>query len=137
MTRKTDIKYEGRRGKTFIAKITLEDGTKFSFEARYDIDEYGSDWDITFEGRAGLVKPTDAGIETTTALQLFAALGVVFKEFVKREKPAKFSFSAGDKSRIKLYDTASKRIARQLKYKVIRKDQTYKDFSGVVWEFTK
>ncbi len=140
MKRKTDIKYEGSRGSKFTANITLEDGTKFLFTALENSNIHTattSDWIVQFEGSAGFGKPIGAGVETTTAIQLFAALGVVFKEFVKREKPSKITFIALTKSRIKLYDTASKRIAKQLKYKVTRKTHEYKDTTGVAWEFTK
>jgi hypothetical protein len=69
-------------------------------------------WDITFEDITGKMDKVDKGKDI--ALNLFAALEQVFKEFIKMKKPLIFHWmaDADEKSRVRLYDLLTRKIAK-------------------------
>lgn len=119
--------------KNYLVKITLEGGELFTFEAAEQDDKYAKTWTIAFEDSSGSlhVSPKDKGV----ALQLFAALEMVFINFIKKYKPDDFEFSgySHEKSKIKLYGTVAKKIAKRAKY--FMQSQTAGD--QTLWIFNK
>jgi hypothetical protein len=157
MKASTQITYYKNTSKLFAARIHLEGGRFFIFEAEkineYEFDkEYGDGmpeelvfdedgnyfgnrsiiWDIVFTDEEGDIeqKQTDRRV----ALQLFAALQEVFKEFIKRKNPKLFCMAAAnyEPSRVKLYKTIVKKIKG---YSVSTKN--YKDYGFLIWFFKK
>jgi len=55
---------------------------------------------------------------TKGALQVFSGVATSLKLMIKKEKPMAFYFSAKEPSRIKLYNTFSKMIAKKFPYTV-------------------
>jgi len=90
------------------------DGFEVSFILLRVGDEYGSSFGIT-----------DTGDE----FRVFATIAKIMDVFIKQYNPTAFTFSAKEKSREKLYDVLSKRIAREYKYSLETfrpmKDQNY------------
>ncbi len=78
---------------------------------RFNIDAPAI-WNITFEDTAARMDQVPKGKQV--ALNLFAALEMVFKEFINRKDPLVFQFDAdiAEPSRVKLYNTLAKRIQK-------------------------
>lgn len=108
MSANTKIKYTSS-SRSFNAGITLESGAYFLF--RGDIITKGQ-WYIYFEDEKGTMSkaPKERGV----ALQLFAALQEVLKNFIKTKKPMRFEFKGmpGEASREKLYNTIALRMPK-------------------------
>jgi hypothetical protein len=131
MKKGTKIDVKKKRGFHYNAKIDLEDGTQWFFNAVNNMGE--GDWDISFWAAelAGEQKVKD---KHKVGLQLFAAVEKLTKDFLKWEKPEQFRFSATGVSRIKLYNTLAKRILKETPYK---KGQSMRLLQGNNWSFIK
>jgi hypothetical protein len=98
--------------------ISLEDGLIFKFKAHY----FRSDdmWEIVFEDEEK--RTYQIGKRKGAALELFAALENVLKNFILKTLPNKFRFTADveEKSRVKLYDLIAKKIEKTQGFKYTR-----------------
>lgn len=103
------------KNETFGARITLEDGELFRFEANIYNEDF---WDVTFEDQHSKTSQQPKGMNV--ALELFAALEKVFTDFMKKANPDEIQFSAAnyEKSRVKLYHLISKKIAKKGNFQV-------------------
>ena len=90
--------------------IILEDGLKFKFIGSYF--KTAELWYVVFEDEEK--RQHKANKRKGAALELFAALEKVFKQFIENTLPNKFRFMADidEKSRIRLYDILSKKIEK-------------------------
>ncbi len=126
----TKIKYAKKKGKYFNAKITLESGDEWVFNAENSFDD--DEWDIAFysphSASAGI-----KGDPNKVGLQTFAAIELIFKKFMKAEDPEEFHFTGGEMHK-KLYSTLAKRILKTGKYK---KGEAPKLLIGNKWSFVK
>ena len=91
--------------------ITLEDGLSFKFDALYF--RTAEVWEVTFEDAQGNRYQSEK--RKGAAIELFAALEKVFNDFIAKTLPNKFRFTADidEKSRVKLYNTLAKKIAKK------------------------
>lgn len=82
-------------------------------------------WQVDFEDERGQmgIEPKEKGV----SLRLFAALGEVMRNFVKKKKPDGFKFYANEYSRQQLYNTLAKKITKQSNY-VLEKGSKGKTF---------
>ena len=110
--------------------IILEDGLKFIFSCFYF--RIADIWEVAFEDeearRYTITKRKGA------ALELFAALEKVFKQFIEKTLPNKFRFTADieEKSRVKLYDLLAKKIEKMgMGYKYTKKQSS----SSTIYNF--
>lgn len=74
-------------------------------------------WIIDFEA---LTKSGKGGfdiINVGNQFTVFATVGAIMKEFIKSKKPEYFSFSAKEKSRVRLYKIFAIRMAKEFNYK--------------------
>jgi hypothetical protein len=103
------------KNETYRARITLEDGTLFKFEA----DIYNEDfWDVNFQDEKGRISIQPKG--KNVAIELFAALEKVFTDFISKAKPDEIQFSSSnyEKSRVKLYHMVAKKIAKKGNFQI-------------------
>lgn len=127
---RTKIDVKKKRGFHYNAKIQLEDGTQWFFNAVNNMGE--GDWDISFW--ASELADTEVEDKHKAGIQLFAAVENLTKEFLKYEKPEQFRFSATGVSRIKLYNTLAKKIIKGGEYK---KGQYQRMLQGNNWSFIR
>jgi hypothetical protein len=82
-------------------------------------------WYVQFFDSAG--RDELVSKDKRVGLNLFAALEVVFKEFIKTYDPLVFTFDAkiADKSRVKLYDLLARKIGKH-GYDVQHKDRKFR-----------
>lgn len=111
MRKKTVISSPKYKEKSMYEQtVTLEDGLQFKFICYYfstaDI------WEVTFEDENEYREK--APKRKGAAVELFAALEKVFKQFLEKALPDRFRFLADidEKSRIKLYDLLAKKISK-------------------------
>lgn len=128
MHKDTKIRFSKKKGERFNAKITLEDGQEYLFQAETYKDE--DDWYIAFEKDRGKL-PT--GDTAKIGLQIFAAVEKIVTSFIIQEKPESFSFTGTGNSRIKLYDLLAKKILKSGKYELDKEDL----LQGVKWSFDR
>jgi hypothetical protein len=109
----TKIEISKRKNKYFDALITLEDGIQWYYEAKL-IDE--NEWDISFYPPEFNKKRPLNKDRGKVALQTFAAVESITKQFIEYQKPDRIEFSASGGSRQKLYDLLATKIAQSGKY---------------------
>lgn len=114
----------------FRAKITTEHGNfiysakQFLSEKNMSLDKTLLDeldiegrhkyiWEISFEDAMG--RHYKVTTERGTALQVFAAVEEITKQFIKKYKPKLVTFSAevGEASRVKLYKLLARKITQK------------------------
>ena len=127
----TKIRKSNKKGLYYNAKIQLEDGTQWFYNAVNSMGE--GDWDISFWA-AELAGEQQVKDKHKAGIQLFAAVENLTKEFLKYEKPEQFRFSATGVSRIKLYNTLAKKIIKSGEYK---KGQSVRMLQGNNWSFVR
>jgi len=112
MKAKTQIDRVKKVGEYYNAEITLSDGTTWLYNAEsYD---RGKTFIIVFYERFD--KPNKLDDKHKVALETFAAVEQLTKEFIQWQKPREFSFTSVVGSRSKLYDLLAKRIIKSGKY---------------------
>jgi len=126
----TKIDVKRQKGMYFNAKITLENGVQWFFNATNEMDD--DEWDIAFYSASGHDPLT--GNKNQMGLQTFAAVEKLVIDFIEAEDPEEFHFSATGKSRVKLYNTLAKKILKSGKYK---KGTAPKLLMGSKWSFIK
>ena len=84
------------------------------------IDEVDDDlFNIIFEVDGVYDVDKSKGITGTGGeFQVFATVAKMVGEFIKKEKPLRFTFAAKEKSRRKVYDRFAKLVASKYRYKV-------------------
>jgi len=125
----TKINIKKQKDKFFNAKIELEDGVTWLFNATNDFDE--DEWDITFYSPMG--NNVEIKDKHKTGLQTFAAVEKLVTQFIKEQKPGEFHFTGGANNR-SLYDFLSKKILKTGKYK---KGDVPKLLLGYKWSFIR
>ena len=123
----TKIDVAKKKGEFYNAQIILSDGTTWLYNAEKYLDE----WTIVFYTPVGKTQPTEN--KGKIALETFAAVERLTKEFIEYQKPERFSFSGGGRSRNKLYDLLAKKIVKTKKYKMKKDKGLMSDF----WEFER
>ena len=129
MKSNTKLDVKSKKGSYYNAKITLESGDVWLFNADNIFDE--GEWDISFY--APSMSPGVRGDRTKVGLQTFAAIEQIFKKFIKVEDPEEFHFTGGEMHK-KLYNTLADRILKTGKYK---KGTVPKLLIGNKWSFVK
>jgi len=118
---------------TFIAdKYFLRDSEEMKAELGYDFT-YDKDviiWNIEFRQDSMVRKPDTGQYEVTgeqgiKAIEVFSALAACMKQFLAVKRPEYFSFSAQERSRLKLYSRFAKMITK-ISGKYTMKDFTHK-----------
>lgn len=130
---KSDTKIDviKKKGDLYNAKIDLEDGTQWFFNA---VNEPRKDnWNISF-WQSELAGPQEVKNKHKVGIQLFAAVEKLVSDFLKWGEPEEFSFSATGTSRIKLYNTLAKKIIKTGKYK---EGPHQRMLQGNNWSFIK
>ena len=130
MKKDTDIKRAKKKDQYYNAKITLSTGDVWYYNATNDFGE--DNWNISFYGDS--LSPGVRGDKHKVALETFAAVEKLTKEFLKEFKPNRFYFSASGVSRIKLYQTLVKKILKDATYKEAPHDRT---LQGHHWRFIR
>ncbi len=100
---------------------------KIPYEAKMsnftDIDEEDQDeWEVEFYidfqwARKNQMKTAQGISKTGNQFQILATVVKAFDEFLKKQKPFAFAFSAKEKSRQRLYDRFAKIIPKKYPYK--------------------
>ena len=126
----TDIDLGHKKGDYFNAKITLGSGDIWYFNATNDMGD--GDWSIVFY--APSMSPGIRGDKNKVALETFAAVEKLVKDFIDKEKPERFHFTGTGTSRVKLYNTLAKKILKSGKYE---KGPDMKMLQGAAWIFVK
>lgn len=127
----TKIDVKKKRGFHYNAKIDLEDGTQWFYNATNEMRE--GEWNITF-WQSELAGPQEVKDKHKVGLQLFAAVEKLTRDFLKWEEPEQFIFSATGVSRIKLYETLAKRILKDGSYE---KGPSIRMLQGNNWRFVR
>lgn len=112
MKKGTVIKKAKKKDQYYNAEITLSTGDKWYYNASNDFGE--DNWGIVFY--APSLSSGIKGEKTKVALETFAAVEKMTKDFLKEFKPKRFYFTASGSSRIKLYNTLAKKILKDGKY---------------------
>ena len=126
----TIINVKKKRGFHYNAKIDLEDGTQWFFNAVNNDPRDEDSWDISFY-QSGMEEVKD---KRKSGLQLFAAVEKLVRDFLKWGKPEYFYFTGTGASRIKLYETLAKRILKDGKYE---KGNVPVLLQGAMWNFKR
>lgn len=101
----------------YNAEIELEGGQKWLYNAM-DYDGNGI-WDIVFyEPSKDMISFDQKGDKHKVALETFAAVEKLTRDFIKYHEPSVISFNAQGKSRVKLYDLLAKKIVKSKKYRL-------------------
>ena len=126
----TKIDAVKKKDQYYNAKITLSSGDIWYYNATNDMGE--DDWGIAFY--APSTSPGIRGDKNKVALETFAAVEKLTKDFLKEFKPKKFYFTASGASRIKLYQTLAKKILKDGTYKEAPHDRM---IQGHNWRFVR
>jgi len=100
-------------------KYFLRDSEGMKAELGYDFS-YDKDveiWNIAFRQDSMITKPNTGQYEVTgeqgiKAMEVFSALATCMKQFLAAKRPEYFSFSAQERSRLKLYARFAKMITK-------------------------
>lgn len=130
MKKGTILDIAKKKDQYYNAKIILTTGDMWYFNATNDFGE--DEWSIAFY--APSLSPGIRGEKTKVALETFAAVEKLTKDFLKEFKPKKFYFTASGSSRIKLYHTLAKKILKDGTYKEAPHDRM---LQGHNWIFVK
>lgn len=126
---KTQIDVAKKVGEYYNAQITLEDGTKWLYNAEsYD---RGKTYIIVFYESFNDPNKFKKQDKPKIALKTFAAVEQLTKEFIQWQKPEEFSFTSDVGSRSKLYDLLAKKIKKSGKYTMEKNTVT----GGVMYTF--
>lgn len=119
LSMKSDTQLEVKKGKNYVdAGITTTAGDEFNLTIDkgswifYDRDV--EEWEIAFTDDTGTIKTSPKSPKT--AIELFAAIEKVVKDFIIKYKPEAIRFSGLGESKDKLYSMLSKRIVKSGKY---------------------
>ena len=125
-----------RRDKMFWQGKFYVADKKYLFHALAGLFQGPNEWEIMFtmtdkNGKSGLgtMEPTGKGNE----FKIFATVAKMTDDFIKKQKPKSFIFSAKEKSRRKLYDRFAKKISSAYGYKL----STGTKGSHLVYNFDK
>jgi len=130
MKKGTVIKKAKKKNEYWNAEIILTSGDKWYYNATNDFNE--DNWGIAFY--APTLSPGIRGDKNKVALETFAAVEKLTKEFLKEFKPERFYFSASGVSRIKLYHTLAKKILKDGTYEEEANDRM---LQGNNWRFVR
>ena len=130
MKSSTKIKLAKKKDEDYNAKITLSTGDEWFYNATNDFGE--DNWDIAFYGPS--LSPGIKGDKNKVALETFAAVEKLTKDFLKEFKPKYFYFTGTGTSRIKLYKTLAKKILKDGTYK---KGNVPTMLQGSMWNFAR